>query len=58
MKSSQVTLFSWPKIADLATDVANGKTSALDNVEKSLALIKENDENYNAIISTCDERAL
>jgi aspartyl-tRNA(Asn)/glutamyl-tRNA(Gln) amidotransferase subunit A len=47
---------SWPKIADLAASVKKGETQAGDLVEKSLDLIKQN-QDYQAIISILEERA-
>jgi len=47
----------WPAIADIATRVQNGELKALDLVKKSLAAIEDKKE-YDAIISTLEERAL
>lgn len=48
---------SWPTISEIANSVNNGKTSATENVEKSLRLIDEKAE-YKAIISVIKDRAL
>lgn len=47
----------WPTIAEIASAVNAGKTSAVSNVEKSLKLIDEKAE-YKAIISAIKDRAL
>lgn len=47
---------TWAPIADIASDVASGKTKASELVEKSLALIDEKSE-FQAIIATTSERA-
>ncbi len=47
---------TWPSIDEIASKVSSGELKALDLVERSLALIDEKKE-YNAIISTLDERA-
>lgn len=46
----------WKSISDLATEVRDGKTTALSLVEKSLALIDEHEE-FNAIIAKIEDRA-
>jgi len=46
----------WPAIAELATDVQAGKSSAVENVEKALKTIAEKAE-YKAIIVTLDDNA-
>jgi aspartyl-tRNA(Asn)/glutamyl-tRNA(Gln) amidotransferase subunit A len=46
----------WPSIQSLATDVQAGKTTALEQVEKSLQAIKDHAE-YDAIIATTEQRA-
>ncbi len=48
----------WLPISDIARDVKSGKTTANDNVTKSLKLIAKLNPEYSAIISTIDERAL
>jgi aspartyl-tRNA(Asn)/glutamyl-tRNA(Gln) amidotransferase subunit A len=47
----------WPAIAELAGKVKSGELKSVDLVKKSLAKIEET-KDYNAIISTLDERAL
>lgn len=47
---------TWAPIADIASDVASGKASASELVEKSLALIDEK-KDFQAIIATTSERA-
>jgi len=47
----------WPSITDIAKSVDSGDTTATENVKKSLALIKELDPEYRAIISTLETRA-
>jgi aspartyl-tRNA(Asn)/glutamyl-tRNA(Gln) amidotransferase subunit A len=47
----------WPKIADIAEKVQKGELKAVDLVKQSLKAIEDNEE-YNAIISTVEERAL
>lgn len=47
----------WPLVADITASVKAGETKATDLVKKSLKLIEDNKE-YQAIISTLDERAL
>jgi aspartyl-tRNA(Asn)/glutamyl-tRNA(Gln) amidotransferase subunit A len=47
----------WSSIQSIAEEVRTGKTTARQQVEKSLALIAEHDE-YKAIISVISERAL
>lgn len=46
----------WPHIADIASRVQKGELKASDLVEQSLKLI-QNNKDYDAIISTLDERA-
>lgn len=46
----------WQAIAEIAEQVNAGKTTASEQVEKSLKLIDENHE-YNAVISTTADRA-
>lgn len=48
---------SWPSLSDIAQSVAQGKTSAVSLVEKSLKTIEDKKE-YQAIISLTKERAL
>ena len=48
---------AWPKIADIAVRVQTGELKASDLVRQSLETIKQN-EDYRAIISTLEERAL
>lgn len=48
---------TWPAIADLAADVQSGKTTAVEQVNKSLQAIKDHDE-YDAIIATTEQRAV
>jgi len=47
----------WPAIADIATRVQKGELKAIDLVKKSLTAIEDKKE-YDAIISTLEERAL
>lgn len=47
----------WESVADLAKNVNSGKVSALELVQKSLALIEQHKE-FNSIIVTTSERAL
>lgn len=47
----------WDSVADIASSVNAGKNSAVENVERSLKLIKEKTE-YKAIISVIKDRAL
>jgi aspartyl-tRNA(Asn)/glutamyl-tRNA(Gln) amidotransferase subunit A len=47
----------WPTLDKMSKDVVSGSTSALANVEKALARIKEVDPEYNAIIALCENRA-
>lgn len=47
---------TWPAIADLASQVQSGKTSAVSLVEKSLTIIAEQAD-FQAIIATTAERA-
>ncbi len=58
MSQSSVAVFSWPKINDIALSVADGSMTAVANVEKALSLIREYDNTYHAILSTCEELAL
>lgn len=46
----------WPSIAELAEAVQAGKTTATEQVEKSLGAIEQHKE-YNAIIATTEARA-
>lgn len=48
----------WPSIYEIVNLVLTGKRSALDNVKDSLLLIEKNNPEFNAIISTCEARAL
>lgn len=48
----------WPSVVELALQVMNGAVSARQNVEKSLGIISEKNPEFQAIISTIDERAL
>lgn len=48
---------SWKPIAEIAQDVASGKTTARSLVEKSLSIIKQKQE-YKAIIVILEEKAL
>lgn len=48
----------WPAIAAIVAGVVNGTVTAEDNVRTSLRIIKEKNEEFNAIIVTLDERAL
>lgn len=47
---------SWASIADISEAVNGGKTTALENVEKSLKIIEEKAE-FKAIIATTTDRA-
>jgi aspartyl-tRNA(Asn)/glutamyl-tRNA(Gln) amidotransferase subunit A len=47
----------WPSISEIADKVQKGELKAVDLVKKSLAAIAEK-EDFNAIISTVEERAL
>jgi aspartyl-tRNA(Asn)/glutamyl-tRNA(Gln) amidotransferase subunit A len=47
----------WPAIAEIAEKVHSGELKSVDLVKKSLAKIEETND-YNAIISTLEERAL
>lgn len=47
----------WDQVKDISESVLSGKVSALENIIKSLNLIKENSQ-YQAIISTLEERAI
>ena len=49
---------TWGSIETIAKNVANGSVTAVENVEKSLALIEKSDPEYNVIIALCRERAL
>ncbi len=46
----------WPAIANIASDVKHGKTSAIDNINKALAAINAGKE-FDAIIATIEQRA-
>lgn len=47
----------WAPIADIATDVNSGKTSAVDNVKQSLDMINRT-KDFDAIVSVTEDRAL
>ena len=47
---------TWPAIADIAASVQAGKTTASDNVNKSLKLVADQTQ-YKAIIATTEHRA-
>ncbi len=47
----------WPSIETIATDVKAGKSTAIEQVEKSLKQIKEKDSEYNSVLWLCEERA-
>lgn len=47
----------WQPVADIAADIKSGKLKAVDLVKQALEVIAKNKE-YDAIISTLDERAL
>lgn len=46
----------WPLVAQIAADVKSGKTTALEQVEKSLKLIEEHDD-FDAILALTEDRA-
>ncbi len=58
MKSNEVALHNWPMISTIADSVSSGVTTARSNVEKSLKLIADSNQEYNCIISTTADRAL
>ncbi len=47
----------WPSINDIAKDVKSGKTTALEQVEKSLKQIADKDADFNSVLWLCEERA-
>jgi aspartyl-tRNA(Asn)/glutamyl-tRNA(Gln) amidotransferase subunit A len=49
---------NWEPIAEIAEKVKSKRTTALANVEESLALIKQFDPEYKFIIAVCEDRAL
>lgn len=47
----------WPSIEDIAKSVQSGKSTAVENVEKSLRLIKDLNPEYGAILSVLETSA-
>lgn len=47
----------WPRISDIVSDVQSGKTTAIEQVEKSLARIAEVNDTYSAVITVLEEAA-